>query len=48
MNMPEIVYRLDKFNFNVALGDGKTPSPDNPANHIPPLVIRKDDLLAGR
>ena len=48
MNAPEIVYRLYKFNFNVALDIGEIPSRGNAANHITPLVIRKDNLLSGR
>jgi hypothetical protein len=48
MNLPEIIYGLNEFNFDVALDVGKIPPADNAANHIPAFMIRKDDLLTGR
>src|SRR5258708_4610082 len=46
MNLPEIIYWLDEFDFNVALDVGEIPAADNAANYIPPMMIRKDHRLA--
>jgi hypothetical protein len=46
--MPEIAYRLNKFNFYVALYVRKTASANDTANHIPALLIGKNNLLSGR
>ncbi len=48
VNPPKIDDRLNKFDFNVALDAGKIASTHNAADHVPPLLIRKDDRLSGR
>src|SRR5580698_1636703 len=48
MNAPKIVYRLEKFNFDVSLDVCRTASTDHVTDYIAALRIRKNHLLSDR
>ena len=48
MNTPEIIDRLEEFDFDISLYSWEISPLDNSANHVTPLRVRDDHGLPGR